>query len=249
MLHFHLFPMLPEELRALVWSFAALPRRVHIKEEYLDIPGVPFSNYQCIVSPTPPPAVMHTCRESRQGAPYTRAFVCMEGPVTPRYIWVNFAVDTLCVQARDYHYQSPRPGYLGIPSEHEHQIERLEVNLTWTAAAETFRDWFRDTPRRFPLLKEMQVQRPAVVDEEDDPSDILTWTAGMISDFTSCPEENIRFVDARSGLVWASPELQAFIFWKDGQRDWEGWTSRAPARIMSRLAVDDILSSVLLRRI
>ncbi|KOS19448.1 hypothetical protein ESCO_001258 [Escovopsis weberi] len=65
---FHLFPQLPYELRAMIWSFAAHPRNVRIKPRR---GGTWEALFYFVSLPAPQaPAVMHACREARQHVPY-----------------------------------------------------------------------------------------------------------------------------------------------------------------------------------
>jgi hypothetical protein len=87
---FHPFPHLPDELRLLIWNLAsAHPRTVTIHAHPRQIQIAEY-----LISPSPIPAPLHTCRESRIEAltTYTKAFHC---PNNPRYIFVDFHVDTI----------------------------------------------------------------------------------------------------------------------------------------------------------
>ncbi|PVH69920.1 hypothetical protein DL98DRAFT_541246 [Cadophora sp. DSE1049] len=87
---FHPFPRLPDELRLLIWNLAsAHPRTVTIHAHPRQ---TQIAEY--LISPSPIPAPLHTCRESRTEAftTYTKAFHC---PNNPRYTFVNFHVDTI----------------------------------------------------------------------------------------------------------------------------------------------------------
>lgn len=95
---FHLFPQLPAELRHRVWGLSAYPREVIVKRHEIRIHELE----QCFCSPTPPPAVLQACREAYyflvESACYVKSFV---HETCPRYIWVNFAVDTIRAFAED----------------------------------------------------------------------------------------------------------------------------------------------------
>ncbi|KAK8928121.1 hypothetical protein H634G_10546 [Metarhizium anisopliae BRIP 53293] len=90
---FHPFPRLPYELRAKVWALAAEPREVPIRAKYEHDDR--FEEILYLISPTPVPAVLHTCRESRKESQYEKMFYFQE--TEPRYVWVNFDLDMLAV--------------------------------------------------------------------------------------------------------------------------------------------------------
>ncbi|EFY94305.1 hypothetical protein X797_011524 [Metarhizium robertsii] len=98
---FHPFPRLPFELRAMVWALAAEPRNVQITAEChedMDPEDYDFYPALCIehlFSPTPVPAVLHACRESRKQSPYEKLFYLEE--TESCYVWVNFDLDMLDV--------------------------------------------------------------------------------------------------------------------------------------------------------
>ncbi|EHK21673.1 uncharacterized protein TRIVIDRAFT_131867, partial [Trichoderma virens Gv29-8] len=47
----------------------------------------------------PQAELMHVCRESRQLAPYQKAFfTTLPGDSETRYIWVNFNEDMICLE-------------------------------------------------------------------------------------------------------------------------------------------------------
>ncbi|KAK3398741.1 hypothetical protein B0T20DRAFT_393116 [Sordaria brevicollis] len=113
---FHLFPFLPWELRARVWELSAEPRTVQVTtvEYYLPLTATNLDNtrYKRVSSPTPIPAVVQTCRESRNLGVYRKCFsevervperflevVEGEGYVwvngVRRYVWVNLELDTI----------------------------------------------------------------------------------------------------------------------------------------------------------
>lgn len=99
------FAHLPYELRTTIWKIAAYPRIVKIRwfrEAVLPANLRPnywefdeedrTDNLVYFKSPTPAPAVMQVCQESRKYAPYERAFT--DGS-RPRYVWVNWDLDTI----------------------------------------------------------------------------------------------------------------------------------------------------------
>ena len=91
---FHLFPMLPSELRIKIWNIALLlPRVVTVscKKERLNRTRH-FT--KCFVSQTPAPVLLHVCRESRLEGflTYVSAF---KTDTSPMYTFVSFENDII----------------------------------------------------------------------------------------------------------------------------------------------------------
>jgi len=92
---FHLFPILPQELRLAIWVIALKePRIVAIRK--LDVYKPPGRELRYFHPCDPPPAITQICSESRREAlkVYTRAFPY---GLTPRYTYINFALDRLII--------------------------------------------------------------------------------------------------------------------------------------------------------
>jgi hypothetical protein len=106
---FYPFGRLPLELRQHIWELAIEPREVQIKSEFDFDPWYYYS-------PTPVPAVLQVCRESRHylespsfyRQAFTEIFDIRHQPryiwtdfntrriiQRPRYIWTNFNIDTI----------------------------------------------------------------------------------------------------------------------------------------------------------
>lgn len=101
---FHLFPLLPWELRALIWEHTVEPRTVNVHaKRYLvnhNTSEDPVNSpvYARLVSATPVPAVLHACREARNIGLYQKGLSEVE--VVPeggerRYLWLNYDIDTI----------------------------------------------------------------------------------------------------------------------------------------------------------
>jgi hypothetical protein len=88
---FHLFNLLPLELRQHIWELSMTPRRVPVgdfsKHSYPRAPLPPLA---------PPPAVLHACVESRSRlVRYYSKILTRES--LSRYIWVNYELDIICI--------------------------------------------------------------------------------------------------------------------------------------------------------
>jgi hypothetical protein len=112
---FHHFPLLPAELRTQIWTYAAFEPR-YLKLEYTEKGNK--VDYFYICNPAP---VLYACQESRSQALvfYRKAF-SVRG--NPRYIWVNFAVDT--IELLDIRVSSNN-----LERDDLNRIERLVVNV------------------------------------------------------------------------------------------------------------------------
>ncbi|KAL6879439.1 hypothetical protein HDV57DRAFT_518135 [Trichoderma longibrachiatum] len=85
---FYPFARLPTELRLRIWALAATPRLVDISARPTEVVRWKRIAPDDFSSPTPPPAMMHVCRESRRCAPYQKAFYTLvPGEPEHRYIW------------------------------------------------------------------------------------------------------------------------------------------------------------------
>ncbi|KAH6677824.1 hypothetical protein F5X68DRAFT_213280 [Plectosphaerella plurivora] len=92
---FHLFSLLPLELRQRIWVMSMEPRRVRIGD---------FSNTQyykpewaSVTPPAPPPTLLHACAESRFHLERHYRKIGAGKP-DPQYIWINFDLDTVCIR-------------------------------------------------------------------------------------------------------------------------------------------------------
>lgn len=123
---FHPFPRLPQELRAHIWSLAAHPRLVHLRWKTNFSEAVERGH---VVTLTPCPPVMQVCRESRQHAPYRRAFTI---GAERRYFWANFETDIICLQEF----------YLKDLESHKLDMQPLRITAKhgWSSY-EAFRNW------------------------------------------------------------------------------------------------------------
>ncbi|KXH30473.1 hypothetical protein CSAL01_00701 [Colletotrichum salicis] len=95
MASFHLFSELPFELRIQIWHLAKEPRTLVIRtcDELAKYRRQPLESTLIYYhSPNTVPAMLQTCRESRNLGLYARAF---NGGLKPRYVWVDFNIDTI----------------------------------------------------------------------------------------------------------------------------------------------------------
>ncbi|KAK3947233.1 hypothetical protein QBC32DRAFT_365921 [Pseudoneurospora amorphoporcata] len=110
---FHLFPFLPWELRALIWKLTVEPRTVHVHAKRYLLNGAKWGDdlnpdsqraYDRLISTTPVPATLHTCRESRNLGLYQKGLSEVEHVPEggeSRYLWVNLDIDTIDIGSDD----------------------------------------------------------------------------------------------------------------------------------------------------
>jgi hypothetical protein len=96
---FHSFPLLPSELRALIWQAIVEPRTVKVR---VHDRGAGQDRHPQLVSSTPVPATLHACREARNLGLYERAF--SEIGADGRYVWVNWDVDIISIGTSYFRY-------------------------------------------------------------------------------------------------------------------------------------------------
>ncbi|KAI1160532.1 hypothetical protein F5B18DRAFT_654531 [Nemania serpens] len=185
---FHSFPRLPAELRHQIWSLAAGPRILHISVLQTSR-SAPTEH----TSPIPPPAVMHACRESRQHAPYQKAFFSSR----QSFIRVNFQHDMICLA--DDNVSQLAPHYV--------VIERLRFTAPEydNYFYETFWRHSREIFGVFSALKELHVAIEA---------NYLIWGTSLENvGFTQCLKENTRCIDLHTGLVLNMPQMEMADKW------------------------------------
>ncbi|KAK1579226.1 uncharacterized protein LY79DRAFT_564718 [Colletotrichum navitas] len=179
---FFLFSELPLEIRIHIWKFTREPRilkvdaRVELNKHRRH--PLDYTLFHC-TSPNPVPAVLQTCHESRNLGLYERSFT---GGLTPRYIWVNFQLDS--IQAtywvlRLLKIEKQRICHLGIEFENVEALLRryreAVVGLRVVKTMELFMqepppecahliEWTRDTMRQISEEESSQFPRITLVD-------------------------------------------------------------------------------------
>ncbi|KAF2966457.1 hypothetical protein GQX73_g7083 [Xylaria multiplex] len=199
---FHPFPKLPAELRIQIWTLAAGPRILHIRvfpktpKMYPELEDLGYA------SPTPAPAVLHACRESRLIAPYQKAFFTstpVRGGNETKYIWVNFQQDMICLAD----YQLKRLG------PYRADIERLRFSVPTGQNGDFFYSYFFDKSHE--ILRDFSALRELHISVEES---FLIWGSAVCgSGYAKCPRENVRFLDTHTGLLLTGPQLEMAYNW------------------------------------
>ncbi|KAJ1326113.1 2EXR family [Microdochium nivale] len=184
---FSKFPLLPAELRMQIWGLAAHQRVVRLN---IAQPGYKETKARISTS-YPPPAVMHTCRESRLYGPYQKAFISTRtGEHVPSYVWVNFAFDMLVLSDTSLAYLSA----------HYADIQRLQFTLPGNEYSwQTFLWACHESLKPFRALRELRVASGYNV----------TRSIGF-SSIAYCASERDggRFLCPRTGMLLTPGELR-----------------------------------------
>jgi hypothetical protein len=185
---FHPFPNLPLELRILIWQHAAEERVVHLRRAKWREPE------KFYWTPTPPPAVTRTCRESRKYSSYIKAFTTA---LSPHYIWTNFDHDHIHMRVATLH---TLPHKHDIKHLHFNKYEGSRVEVAW------FNHYCMAATRAYTNLTSVHILVKKGY--------LIKWTDFLAkADFGACPGKNVRIVDSSTG-EWIDKTSC------DGYRDW-----------------------------
>lgn len=196
------FASLPYEIRSYIWSLAVEPRHItNVREKkrtekFRKKHRMRRKDVLYETTSAPPPAVMHVCRESRQNAPYQKAFTV---GTEPRWTWVNFELDIFCVTSI---------WRLEDIVSHRSEVQRLQIrtedDLNWYDAATIYGGLKI-------LLEFVSLKDVRIVLEPGDLmwADVFTeW--GMVG----CPKETVTFLDEGSGIVFTGEQLNMVGDWR-----------------------------------
>ncbi|KAI1110345.1 hypothetical protein F5Y14DRAFT_363499 [Nemania sp. NC0429] len=196
---FYRFPDLPTEIRLQIWAMAAEGLRIlHLYiTDHFPWQAEPWRAYY---SPTPPPALLHACRESREAAPYEKAFLSSPHDEA-RYIWVNFQNDRICLpNARIEELESYGAviQLLGITVE--------PLDSFWSDSDyDAWAHFNEEVLEPFTALRELHISIPDT---------FLQW--GMIAlhaPFQPPGPENVRFVEPHTGLSLSVDQYVMAYHW------------------------------------
>ncbi|OTA02934.1 hypothetical protein A9Z42_0033520 [Trichoderma parareesei] len=198
---FHPFPRLPTELRLRIWALAVTLRLVHISAKPTEVVRWKRIAPNDFSSPMAPPAVMHVCRESRQCAPYQKAFFTMvPGEPEHRYIWVDFEQDMICLADDRVDWLEP----------YQADIRRLRFTVPPGDRGDLLFDVFGSVSKKlvapFTALRELHL----AISEY-----FCAWgSTWAVCGFGPCARENVRFLDLNTGLLLTGPQLEMAYTWQ-----------------------------------
>ncbi|KAK5624980.1 hypothetical protein RRF57_000696 [Xylaria bambusicola] len=175
---FHLFLQLPAEVRLLIWEATLVPRVVRVGFGRLYIDEKALCLRSRLMSPTPIPAILHTCKESRYHSPYQKAFSELDDidDGEPRYIWVNFTVDVIDV------------GYLvDILAPVAPLIQKLRFMPPYLSR---ITDEDLDTLRKFINIREIQIGWQAYLFDDPFGMKDVDWPCGVDNVFVMVGDDD-----------------------------------------------------------
>ncbi|KAL7930096.1 hypothetical protein V8C35DRAFT_313544 [Trichoderma chlorosporum] len=190
---FHPFSRLPIELRIRIWHLTAFPRIVHMKHK-LKILNEQRVLYMATSTPCPP--VMQASRESRQHAPYQRAY---KNDYEPRYTWINFETDMVC---------NDNGGNPLLHKPHEQDIQRLKFSIDNDRADYWFFYYGFKVIPTFSNVKEIHV---AV--KKDGNFGVRFMADALEHGCWDGYEDIVTFLDAGSGLMMNANQLRLLSDW------------------------------------
>lgn len=199
---FHPFSRLPFDIRSQIWALAVYPRLIHVRTTPKPgrFEGHCFTgSNRYFASLIPQAELMHVCRESRQLAPYQKAFfTTLPGDSETRYIWVNFNEDMICLEDENLPALDP----------HAADIQRLRFTVPtgerFEYWAESFSGFTSSWFTQFTALREVHLAIS---------NDMHFWGATSGS-YGICPIENVRFLDIQTGLMLTKDQVQLAEEWE-----------------------------------
>ncbi|OBT79925.1 hypothetical protein VF21_01562 [Pseudogymnoascus sp. 05NY08] len=177
------FSSLPPEIRALIWKATVEPRTVEVRL----LPLGTITRH--LVSPTPVPAPLQTCREARNLGLYARAFAEVEAAACPdgkepRYVWLNLEIDIISLGPTRFGWFEAVAG-----SIRRLQIERENTRETFAELVEVCQ--FENAEEIYIVCADgMEI-----------------WHRVAEDHFWPCELENVIFIDPFDGRVMNSVEM------------------------------------------
>lgn len=145
---FHLFPLLPFDIRAVIWGLAATPRTIHLTYDR-DEPETAGGE-----EPAPvvglgdfddgPPPVVQACVDARRFAPYSKFYVAED---SEDYVWANFELDTVRMTCMDLPYCGPL-------KEH---VRHLDLIHGGDSGGYFLDEWWRQRFAPFTALEDVEI--------------------------------------------------------------------------------------------
>ncbi|KAK4249863.1 hypothetical protein C7999DRAFT_39166 [Corynascus novoguineensis] len=134
---FHIFPLLPFELRSWIWKSTVEPRTVEVR---VGGPAI-CRKAHVLISLTPVPATLQTCREAPNLNLYEQAF--SETNTERRYVWVNWDLDIISIGTSYFdHFHTAAPLIKRLKFERQNTCEFFYTRKAWhDAIAEHYPYW------------------------------------------------------------------------------------------------------------
>jgi hypothetical protein len=194
---FHPFPRLPLELREQIWKDTVEPRTIDVRRvrryPTWGLAGVRTWGHTLTLSSTPVPAILQSCRESRNLGLHKRVFMPNEQDedaphdTDQRYVWLDLDIDMVDIGASDFRW------YKSIALA----IKRLKFER------ENGNESFYNTESN-ELGMFINVEEIHVVCADG----FWMWGGGVYEHPWPCAEERLLFIDAFDGRVARGLELE-----------------------------------------
>lgn len=181
---FHPFPRLPAELRVQIWAMTVIPRTVEVRIAHRGSARMPY-----LVSPTPVPAILQTCREARYQGLYQQAFSELAAP-EPRYVWLDFEIDIVSIGTTELEDFTPVASL----------IRRLKLERK--ISEENFFGWGGERLTDFVNAKEIHVVCA---------DGLRNWHGAAQDYYWPCNRENLFFINPEDGSTMRSIEMDAML--------------------------------------
>ncbi|OTB01630.1 hypothetical protein M426DRAFT_265732 [Hypoxylon sp. CI-4A] len=189
---FHLFPLLPIELRISIWAFAVEPRVVEVR-----VVPERKTKVQRLISPTPVPAILQACQEARNLGLYKQEFSELTDTVANaaagaerRYVWLNLDIDMVSIGNCHLDYFVP----IAL------SVKRLK--LVRENSDEGF--YYFESHR----LREWKNTEEILVVCTDG---MEAWHKASTEHCWPCDEENLWFFDPDDGRMLRSAEMEKML--------------------------------------
>ncbi|XP_014561983.1 hypothetical protein COCVIDRAFT_85490 [Bipolaris victoriae FI3] len=183
---FHPFPRLPLELREQIWKDTVEPRTVDVRR----FQAWP-QHYGRLVSSTPIPAILQSCREARNLGLYKKVFFEGEeaesSKTEQRYVWMDLDIDIMDIGTSDFRW------YKSIASA----IKRLKFSR------ENGNEAFYHTESN-ELSMFVNVEEIHIVCADG----FWMWGDATHEHPWPCTEDKLLFIDALDGRVARGLELE-----------------------------------------
>jgi hypothetical protein len=214
---FHLFPQLPLELREQIWKDTVEPRTVDVRRIRKET-----QRYGQLISSTPIPAILQSCREARNLGLYERVF-CEVTPATEKSKGKNEAAIAMKKFFMPDERGDEGPKKAGSPDTEQRYVW-LDLNIDMVnigasrfcnyesiASAvkrlkferENSEEYFYHTEST-ELMKFASVEEIHIVCADG----FWMWAGATYEHSWPCAEENLVFIDASNGQVARGIEFE-----------------------------------------
>ncbi|EUC33675.1 hypothetical protein COCCADRAFT_95371 [Bipolaris zeicola 26-R-13] len=183
---FRPFPRLPLELREQIWKDTVEPRTVDVRR----FQAWP-QHYGRLVSSTPIPAILQSCREARNLGLYKKVFFEGEeaesSKTEQRYVWMDLDIDIMDIGTSKFdHYKHIAPAVKRLKFERENTDEYF---------------YFHEV---LEMMQFINVEEIHIVCADG----FWNWGGALHEHNFPCADEKLLFIDALDGRVARGMEME-----------------------------------------